>query len=127
MFGTGFDDEGGGADEAVEVGAFFEGDGAGAGDLAADLAVDGGGGGGDGIEELDARAFFHAEVAAVDGADDFAVAADDEVAGAFDRAGEFAEHGEVVAAEGGAGDEPVFWMITLPQVWMRRFQCSVMS
>ena len=94
----------GGADEAVELGAFFEGDGAGAGDLAADLAVDGGGGGGDGIEELDAGAFFDAEMAALDGADDFAVAADDEIAGAFDRAGEFAEDGEVVAAQGDAGD-----------------------
>ena len=48
VFGAGFDDERGGADEALKVGALFEGDGAGAGDLAADVAVDEGAGGGDG-------------------------------------------------------------------------------
>ena len=83
---------------------FLQGDGAGAGNLAADVAVDAGGGGGDGVEEFDAGAFFDPQVAAVDGADDLAVAADDEIAGAFDRAGEFAEHGEVVAADGDAAD-----------------------
>ena len=88
----------------MEAGTFLQGDGAGAGYLATDLAVDGGGGCGDGIEEFDSCCFFHAEVPALHGADDFAMAADDEVARALDGAGEGSEHGEVVTAECGAGD-----------------------
>ena len=104
VFGTGFDDEGGGFDESVELGAFFEGDGTGAGNLAADVAIDGGGDGGDRVEEFDACAFFDTEIAAFDGADDFSVAADDKIPGAFDGAGEFTEDGEVMAAERGTYD-----------------------
>ena len=108
VFGAGFHDERGGADEALEVGALLKGDGAGAEDLAADVAVDEGAGGGDRIEELDAGAFLNAQVPAVHGTDDFAMAADDEVAGAFHGSGEFAEDGEVMAAEGDAGDDAGF-------------------
>ncbi len=79
VFGAGLDDERGGADEALEVGTLFEGDGPGAVNLAADVAIDEGGGGVDGIEELDAGALFHSEVPAIHLADDFTVAADDEV------------------------------------------------
>src|SRR6478735_3521784 len=99
VFGAGFDDEGGSADEALELGAFFEGDGTGAGNLTANLAINEGGGGGDWIEELDTGTFFDPEVFAGNLADDFAVAADDQIAGALDGAGEFAQHGEVVAED----------------------------
>lgn len=108
MFCTSFDDEGRGFNEAVELCAFFEDDGTGARDLAADLAVDGGGGGGDGVEEFDTCAFFNAEIMALNGADDLSVTADDEIPGAFDGTGEFAKHGEVVAAERDSGDHSGF-------------------
>ena len=87
---------------------FLESDGAGARDLTADLAIDAGGVGIDGIEEFDARAFFHPQAIAENGADNLSVIADDEVAGALDGAGERAEDGEVVAAQGGAGDDAGF-------------------
>lgn len=90
------------------MGAFFEGNGTAARDLAADVAVDGGGGCGDRVEEFDASAFFHPKIPAMHSADDFSVAADDEISGTFDRAGEFAEHGEVVAAERGTCDDAGF-------------------
>ena len=90
VFGTGLDHEGGGADESVEERAFFESDRTGAIDLPPYLAINGGGDGGDWIEKLDPRAFFDSQVPALDRADDLAVAADDEVARAFDRSGEFA-------------------------------------
>lgn len=83
VFGTGFDYEAGGANQAVEQGAFFEGDAAGAGNLATHLAIDGGAGGRHGAEKLDACAFFDAQVPALHRADDFAVAADNEVARAI--------------------------------------------
>ena len=92
----------------MELGAFFKNDGPGAGDIAEDLAVDEGGGGGDRAKKLDAGTFFDAEIPAEDFSDDFPVAADDQVARAFDRASEFAKHGEVVALEGDAGDDAGF-------------------
>lgn len=104
VFGTAFNNEGRGFDEAVELGAFFENDGTGAGNLTTDMAVDGGGDRGDGVEEFDTCAFFNAEIMALNGADDFAVTADDEIPGAFDRTGEFAKHGEVVATQRGSRD-----------------------
>lgn len=94
----GLGDECGGADEAVEAGAFLEGDGAVAENLTADMALDARGVRGDGMEEFDAGAFFDTQVAAAEGGVDFAAAADDEVAGAIDICGERAKHGEVVAA-----------------------------
>ena len=108
MLRAGLDDEGGGADEALKAGAFFEGDRAGAEDLAADVAVDAGRLGGDGVEELDAHSFFHAEVAAENAADNLTAAADDDLAGAFHRAGELADDGEVVALDVRAGDDSGF-------------------
>lgn len=79
MLGTGFEGESCGEDEALEVGALGECDGAGAGELAADLAIDECGGSGDWVKELDTSSLFHAEVPALDLAEDFPVAADDEV------------------------------------------------
>lgn len=105
MFGTGLDDEGRRLDETLEVGSFGEGDRSGAGDLAADLAVDNGGAGGDRVEELDAHALFDAEPAAVDFSGDFPMAADDEITGAFRAGGQFAEDGQMVALEGDAGND----------------------
>jgi len=58
----------------------------------------------DGVEEFDACAAFDAELAAVDDSEDFAVAADGEVTGALDGAGEVTEDEEVVALDGDAGD-----------------------
>lgn len=45
---------------------------------------------------------------ALNGADDFSVTADDEIPGAFDGTSEFAEHGEVVAAERDSCDHSGF-------------------
>ncbi len=90
------------------MGSFFQGDGTRAGNLPADVAIDESGGGIDRIEELDTRAFFHPEVPAGHLADDFAVAADDEVSAAFDGARQFAENGEVVALQRHAGDGSAF-------------------
>ncbi len=92
----------------MELSAFFQGDGAGAGDLAADGTVDEGGGGGNGIEELDAGSFFHTEVVAANFTDDFPVAADNKITRTLDGSGEFAEDGEVAALEGDAGDHASF-------------------
>ena len=86
------------------MGALFKSDGTGAGNLPADVAINEGGDGVDGIEELDSRAFFDPEVPAVHFADDFPMAADDEISAAFDGAGQLTEDGEVMALEGGAGD-----------------------
>ena len=108
VFGAGFDDKRRGAHEALEAGAFFEGDGAAAGDLAADVAIDNGGGGGDGVEKFDAHALFDAEVAALDGADDFPMVADDDIPGAYDGGGQFAQDGEMVAAQRDSGDRTGF-------------------
>lgn len=80
--------------------AFFESDGPGAGNLAADVPVDKGGDGGDGVEKLDPGTLFHPQVTAAHLANDFAVAADDQIPAAFDRAGQFTQHGEVVALQG---------------------------
>ena len=84
MLGSGLDDEGTGADEALEVGALLEGDGAGAVDLAPDVTVDVGRHGGDRVQKFNPRAFFHPQVPAVHLADDFSVAADDEITRAID-------------------------------------------
>lgn len=67
-----------------------------------------GGLGGDGVEKFDACAFFDAEFAAADFTGDFAVAADGEVAGAFDGAGQLADDGEVMTLECDAGDAACF-------------------
>jgi hypothetical protein len=56
------------------------------------------------VEELDAGFFFDAKGLAADVTDDFPTAADDEVAGALGGACEGAENGEMMAAQGGAGD-----------------------
>lgn len=88
----------------MEVGTLFEGDGTCAGDLAANLAVDVSGGGLDGIEKLDPCAFFNPQAAAEDGTADFAVAADDEISGAFDRTGELSDDSEMMATQRGNRD-----------------------
>ena len=108
MLGTGFDDEGGGADETMEAGAFPESDGTGTGDLATDLTFDSGGGGSDGIEEFDACALGDAEVAAMDDADDFSMSADEEITRAMDGTGQFTERREMVATQRGSSDRTGF-------------------
>lgn len=80
VFRARLDDQGSGADETLEVGALLKGDRSGAENLAPDLTVDVGGGCVDGIEKLDSSTLFHPQVLAVHLADDFTMAADDEVA-----------------------------------------------
>ncbi len=104
VLGSGFDDQGGGADESLELGLFFQNDGTGARKLAANIAVDVGAGRRDGIEKFDSRAAFDAQFAAFHFAEDFSVAADDEVAGAIDRPGKRSEHGQVMALDRSRGD-----------------------
>jgi hypothetical protein len=69
---------------------------AGAGELAADIAVDTRGFRMDSAEKFHARSFFHDQVSAVDRMIDFSVCADDQVAGANDRAMDAAEERKVV-------------------------------
>lgn len=102
------DGHGGDGDVAGEGGFFLKVKFAGAGEIAGDLAVDDGVLAVDGVRELDLGAFFDDEAFAAHLAHDFSVAADDEVSGAIDPAGKLAEHGEVVAADGNAGDGGLF-------------------
>ncbi len=101
LFGAAFGDEGGGADEPLEAGIFFQDNGAGAEYLAEHVAMESGGMGMNGLHELHAYGFLDAEGAAVDGAGDASAGADDEIAGAIGVAVESAKKGEVVAAYGG--------------------------
>lgn len=108
VLGTGPDDERGGADEPLKMGALCQRHRTGAGDLTADISVNESGAGSDGIEKLDTGSSFHTEVPTSHFSDDFSVTADDEIAAAFDRAGKFAKHGEIVALKGNSGDRAGF-------------------
>lgn len=108
VFGTGFGDQGGGAGETEEAGAFFEDDGTVAEDLAFDLAVDVREFGVDGVEEFDADAALDAELTALHVANDSTGAADDQVTRAFDRGDEFAENEQVMALDEGPGKGTAF-------------------
>lgn len=92
----------------MEMCSFFESHGTRAANLTADVAVDPSTAGGDGIEELDAGPFFDSELTAMNGAHDFTMTADDQVAGAFDGSGKLTEDSKVMAAESDAGDDPRF-------------------
>ena len=108
VFRARLDDKRCGADESLEVGTLFQSDSSGAENLAADVAIDEGGGGVNRVQKFDARAFFNPQVAAGNLADDFSMTADNEIATAFDGAGEFTEHGEIVALQGDPGDRTGF-------------------
>lgn len=108
MFGTGHDNEFGTTQQTVELSAFFESDGAGTGNLAADLTIDHDAVGGDELEKFDTGAFFHAQFSAGERAGNPAVSADDNVARALDIGGKSAEHGEMVAAHGDATERSSF-------------------
>lgn len=108
MLGSGLDDERSGADESLEAGALFKGDGSGAQKLAPDIAVDAGCFRSDRVDELDTGSFFDAQMAADHVTDDFAAAADDEFAGAFHGAGKLTDEGQVVALDVRTGDRTGF-------------------
>ena len=93
MFGTGFDDQRSGANQPVETCTFFQSDDTGAENLPADVAGDTRSFRVDWIEKLYVCAFLDPEVSAMYRSDDAAVAADDEIAGALNRTGEFSGNG----------------------------------
>lgn len=61
--------------------------------MTTDVAVNEGAAGGDRIQEFHAGSFFDTKIPAVHFTNDFTVAADDQVTGAIDRAGEFTKDG----------------------------------
>ncbi len=108
MLGPGFDDNGGGPNESVEMGAALQSDGARAEELAADVAGDAGTSGGDGQEEFDPGPALDAQVLATDATHDFPVSADDQIPRAIDGAGEFTQHSEMMTLDDTTGNHPAF-------------------
>lgn len=74
------------------MGSFLECDGSGAGDLATHGPVDECGTCGDRVKKLYASTFFNPQAATAHLADDAAMAADDQVTGAFYGSGQFTQN-----------------------------------
>lgn len=85
--------------KALQVSFFLKSDRAGAGELRLNIAIDKSATGVDLTLKLDLYAALHAQLAAGDVADDLAMAADAQLAGALHRSGQLPEYVEIVALQ----------------------------